>query len=441
MSASSAQWRIVGCRLDAAVIISKLELWSTSAKLDDGITPISTIAPDSGSLAALTDGDAGTTCGFDLAAMHSPGFSMVWSFAAAVSVAQVVCSYSGGLWRSATVEYFDGTRWQVAFDFLPGATVDPVYFDRTAIWTLDFTLADIGMHGHLLSQKTAGATQYWSDGHFPYTRSAQFGPSLSGANPSLINIADGIGAFGTGDFELGLWLNLNSAAGDYYGRIVESKLFGTLGGWNLVQVEKLSRIMFHLSDGTRLLEQNLPAGWNYIEVRRKAGTIGLLINGTLLQSASSSHDFSAADIAIGGNLNGLERIAGLINEVSISKGSSRAIATYALPADTNPWPRDRRLYTATAHSHVARDMEFGGPGTITGQTLVKDGGPEVPTRARVRLLRARDAALARETWSDPATGAYSFAGLDTATPFVALAQKPDGAYEPVAGGPLTPQVP
>lgn len=87
------------------------------------------------------------------------------------------------------------------------------------------------------------------------------------------------------------------------------------------------------------------------------------------------------------------------------------------------------------------DTEFGGAGTVTGQTLVKDGGPEVPTRARVRLLRARDGLLARETWSDPVTGAYSFAGLDTAQQFVALAQRPDGAYEPVAGGPLTPQVP
>lgn len=92
-------------------------------------------------------------------------------------------------------------------------------------------------------------------------------------------------------------------------------------------------------------------------------------------------------------------------------------------------------------SQWARDMEFGGAGTITGQTLVKDGGPEVPTRARVRLMRARDGVPARETWSDPSTGTYSFTGLDTAQQFVALAQKPDGSYEPVAGGPLTPQVP
>lgn len=92
-------------------------------------------------------------------------------------------------------------------------------------------------------------------------------------------------------------------------------------------------------------------------------------------------------------------------------------------------------------SLLARDMEFGGAGTIAGQTLLKDGGPEVPTRARVLLLRKRDSLLARETWSDPATGAYSFTDLDPAQQFIALAQKPDGAYEPVAGGPLTPQVP
>lgn len=97
--------------------------------------------------------------------------------------------------------------------------------------------------------------------------------------------------------------------------------------------------------------------------------------------------------------------------------------------------------SAGRDTSVGRSFDFGGSGRITGQTLVKDGGPEVPTRARVRLLRMRDGVIARETWSDPATGAYSFAGLDTAQQFVALAQKPDGAYEPVAGGPLTPQLP
>ena len=61
---------------------------------------------------------------------------------------------------------------------------------------------------------------------------------------------------------------------------------------------------------------------------------------------------------------------------------------------------------------VLKDMEFGGPGRIWGTTKAK-GTPNVPTRSRVVLLRQRDKALARETWSDAATGAFEFRNIDT----------------------------
>jgi hypothetical protein len=87
---------------------------------------------------------------------------------------------------------------------------------------------------------------------------------------------------------------------------------------------------------------------------------------------------------------------------------------------------------------MARDMEFGGKGTIYGTTKIK-GTPDTPTKARVRLLRDRDGLLARETWSDPATGAYSFTEIDTAQKFTVLAQDLNGAFRPVAASQLTPE--
>ncbi|WP_423458038.1 hypothetical protein [Ottowia sp. VDI28] len=78
--------------------------------------------------------------------------------------------------------------------------------------------------------------------------------------------------------------------------------------------------------------------------------------------------------------------------------------------------------------------EFSGLGTVTGKTSIKGDPENIPTRAHVSLLRARDNALARQVWSDPLTGAFSVSNLDTARQqFIALARYPDGSMRPVAG--------
>jgi hypothetical protein len=61
-------------------------------------------------------------------------------------------------------------------------------------------------------------------------------------------------------------------------------------------------------------------------------------------------------------------------------------------------------------------------------------------KSRVRLLRQRDGLLARETWSDPVTGAFAFDGLDEHQQFIALAEDGSGAYAPVAADRRVPEV-
>lgn len=76
-------------------------------------------------------------------------------------------------------------------------------------------------------------------------------------------------------------------------------------------------------------------------------------------------------------------------------------------------------------------MEFGGRARVYGTTKIK-GSPNTPTKSRVRLLRERDGLLAREVWSDPATGAFEFTGVDAGTRWVVLAQDASGAFWPAA---------
>lgn len=98
-----------------------------------------------------------------------------------------------------------------------------------------------------------------------------------------------------------------------------------------------------------------------------------------------------------------------------------------------------------ADDYFSRDMEFAGTGTasatgtIYGSTAIK-GSPNAPARAKVSLLRARDLLLVQQTWSDPATGAYAFHGLDPAEKYTTLAEYPTGDYRAVAADQLTPDI-
>ena len=70
--------------------------------------------------------------------------------------------------------------------------------------------------------------------------------------------------------------------------------------------------------------------------------------------------------------------------------------------------------------HKVRDMEHGGDGLISGTVKVKGAPDNVPVSRKVRLLRDVDALCIRETWSDPVTGAYTFAEIDRTVSYTVL---------------------
>jgi hypothetical protein len=73
--------------------------------------------------------------------------------------------------------------------------------------------------------------------------------------------------------------------------------------------------------------------------------------------------------------------------------------------------------------HKVRDMEHGGDGAIHGTVKVKgtpNNVPDTPVSRKVRLIRDVDALCIRETWSDPVTGAYTFAEIDRTVSYTVL---------------------
>ncbi len=89
---------------------------------------------------------------------------------------------------------------------------------------------------------------------------------------------------------------------------------------------------------------------------------------------------------------------------------------------------------------LARDTAHGGSGTVYG-TVDRKGTPaNVPLRRRVRLHSDASGALVRETWSDAATGAFAFTGIDPAQRYTTLAYDHEHNFRAEAADNLTPEV-
>lgn len=86
----------------------------------------------------------------------------------------------------------------------------------------------------------------------------------------------------------------------------------------------------------------------------------------------------------------------------------------------------------------ARNMYFGGNGSIYGTVKEKNTPANTPLRRKVWLLDERSGQVIRETWSDAATGAYEFRGIKQGTPYTVLAYDRAHNYRAVAGDNLLP---
>ena len=139
-------------------------------------------------------------------------------------------------------------------------------------------------------------------------------------------------------------------------------------------------------------------------------------------------NFTPPDAPFGNSVVGATTTQPLLRAPSPKR--ARIAASAPVPAFSTP--RAPRL-------QLARDIEFGGPGTIYGTTKTK-GTPNLPTKARVVLLHQRSKQPVRETWSDPVTGNFAFPGIDTRQAWLVLAEDAAGGFRPVAASQLVAEV-
>ena len=115
------------------------------------------------------------------------------------------------------------------------------------------------------------------------------------------------------------------------------------------------------------------------------------------------------------------------------QGVYRPIQLFSSPISGPP------TFALLPGAHSTGDLsDLGGRGRIAG-TVKVDSTPDYPVRRRVRLFDRRDNRLVRETWSNPATGAYSFEYINPARTYVVIAYDHTGVFNAEIRDNVTPE--
>ncbi len=452
--ASARYWRINGLEAWAGgdLEVFAWHWYDGATRVDAAATVTSSHAPIAGSLSDLQGTSTSARCRFAASAVRSGGFYILWDFGSAVT------DITPRIGAAGLAEFVAYGRLQYSTD---GVTwVTDVNFGRVLYPGLEqFTPSD-----PIFRQEP---TSQWD------SASKGSAVSISGRQASVRSSASGCVrtniAKTSGRRVFGLVLDAKNVPQEFFGGMA------ALSGWGTYAVGKhwleyaTDNSLYAYPGGTTVSVSGQPGAPQvvgdimYFDVNLDDGTIALRKNNSAWSSrvslpnfvvgaeyvidmqapSSSGYPWSATLLTTPQELVGVvspgvsawDGYTGtnLFQDLTDSRGSSpfRALIVSSAPVDPV-------RIAATDRVRMARDVEFGGSGTIYGTTKIK-GTPNTPAKARVRLLRDRDGLLARETWSDQATGAYSFTGIDTAQQFTVLAQDLNGAFRPVAASQLTPE--
>ena len=431
--AAARYWRLVGIETYAGgdLELSELQWFDNSGRVDASATVTCSHGPVAGSLAALNDENPSTVCRFAAGDLHAAGFWIRWDLGSARDVTRLRVAapvVAAGLLRCVLQQSDDGLNWlnavQIA-DIAPtpgGGLSDYIIWRRFAA---SLNRDDLGVNMSLSGDVITGLYNGISArGYEASGPSCQF--EVSAISHSYVMIGVGTSAAslyespGKNSASWGIWLVDGSISngGSHIptgGAINPTSVVGV--------VVEFANLKIYVNGILRnSLYTGLPADVKpMISLHGTNGTWSARVN---LGATPFIHPIVGASAWAGDE-------AGLVAPRVATCEIKRAIAASA--------PLDAHAVPAPSSALLARDVEFGGSGTVYGTTKTK-GTPNLPTKARVVLLHQRSKLPVRETWSDPVTGAFAFTGIDTNQQFLTLAEDAAGNFLPVAANRLTPEV-
>lgn len=460
-------WRLIG--VETYIYRADLEL--AGVALYDGstrhaVTPTSVIAPTSGSLANLSDGNVNTSCRFDGLSVPKPGFALVWDFGVAKSVNKVE------VWATAAANFIykfelqqsdDKVSWTPTFAQsgipFPGAK-NSFWVDmlKDAIWGgVVLLLHANGSNGSTtIVDSSLSARAVTTNGGQLTTGQAKFGTSslLCGSGISYDTTLPAL----TGDFAVEFWARHSSSpymstlvniAGGYPSGLILRQVWSTslevwIGG---------SSNIFTFAPGV--------GQWHFHQLTRTNGVFTIYIDGVQIGAFSNSTQFPSGGFKIGQSAHSSgEVFVGTIDDLRVTAGYGRSSnipsQEFGEGAGASSTPVTRILalveppavaissYMTPSTRVVSQpkginvDMEDGGEYQIAGTVKESSSPADIPIKRRVRLFNEDSGRLVREVWSDPATGAYQFAGIKGNTKYTVVCHDYTLAHRAVVADRIVP---
>lgn len=164
--------------------------------------------------------------------------------------------------------------------------------------------------------------------------------------------------FGTGDFTIQFWVNLDAVNSQSFGRLLQSGDYTAPElNWALARnstTNPYALVFFTYQNSVTLDSQavgNITNNtWTFVAVTRWNGTLNCYINATRVVSAANTRNFTGNRLSIGGNLSGGEASRALFQDIKIYKGIALYTrTTLTVPIRPEPVPvRPPRVFSFTA---------------------------------------------------------------------------------------------
>lgn len=422
--------------------------------------------PVSGSLDALTDGDADTECVWSAQQVQQPGFYVQWAFSAAVQVdglqLEGVDCYaavlSGG--ADAISSLAPLAQGGVQMGGLPWSARGALPLSPVGFWTLseeaasqpDEVGARIGTRngGAVVSaQLASGGVRAYEPRGSGYIRI----PGVTGVDAAAFTVVvdfqytelDNKVLIEHGGNNMGwsvqstssaLASNVGGPAGCLAINIgIATAPWGTTIAVNDGRPHRLALVVqpngsakVYIDGVDRTIKSNpgaiYPPAYNtsYIDVGSRGGVAALATGGKLAHFALLDRALTASEV---------RSMAEAVKWPIAARPALQWLAETSEPVPQN-------AATPVVRSTVM-DMEFGGYGYIYGTVELYAQAGNIPLPRRVRLHRSRDGILVRETWSD-AQGNYRFDGITERYTYDVIAWDHEGLQQSVVANDLTPEV-
>lgn len=466
-------WRIVGIQQITAgnLSLSELSLGVNGVRSDSAATITSSFAPISGSLSALNDGGTASSVVWAEADVNAPRFAIEWDLGADYDINEV--EVLGKVFRYAILQCKDASgNWQFVYNLASylsngvptlSGNIDarcPLVFgsfsggyaagwqNRVPMSIMQSkhrhyvrgiqTIALAHQGGSAASTAIAPTVTYAID----TTRSFKFFGSNANWYPDFAIIAvefldssdTVVAAFKTFQNLYGINVkygpnlsNLTTTAGS-------ATTFPQPGGtfsFNSTQLVFVTDNSYDISNFTFNCAASTIKKIRVSELFTQSTWTGGNVGGAHIYFYDASISLPQMPIDITNNLllNGAAETTQPIPTVSVVSENSKSYA-----------PTTSQVDTASINSGVLpmkSRAQFGGFGTIKGSVKEIIGGGNQPLARRVQLLDERSGVVVDETWSDAATGLYTFTGLSK-DPYSVVAYDHGGYYRAVIANNLIP---